>query len=404
VADLRRTALVLGAGAGVTGDGLFLTALAWSVLQATGSPPQLSLVLIVSAVVPLASAPLAGQLVDRPRGPDWVVGSETLAALVLLAAAGWLSLFRPGLPFFLLLAAVVPLFASLSGPALAVMLARLSEAGRVTGSMARAEVANRFGRVVGPLLGGVLVAVGDLRLACLANALSYLVSAAGWLVARGRLVEARVAVADGGPDGGFTAGARYLLAHPYARGLLSIALLANTAISSVTVTLPLLARGPLHAGSTAYGAMQSAFQVGMLVSAGMLSVRPPPDRILGNRRALGTSLTCLGAAFALLALSRTVPLAVGAVLLAGVALNVTALISDTRLVTEIPATVQGRVLGLMAGLSGALRPIGTLTGGVVAGVLGAAAATGIGAVGLVAIGGWYGLRGAGRDVGGRGGP
>jgi hypothetical protein len=29
VPDLRRTALVVGAGAGITGDGLFLTALAW---------------------------------------------------------------------------------------------------------------------------------------------------------------------------------------------------------------------------------------------------------------------------------------------------------------------------------------------------------------------------------------
>ncbi len=73
--DLRRTALVVGAGAGITGDGLFLTALAWSVLQATGSPQRLSLVLLVLSVVPLVTAPLAGQLVDRPRAPDYLVGA-----------------------------------------------------------------------------------------------------------------------------------------------------------------------------------------------------------------------------------------------------------------------------------------------------------------------------------------
>jgi MFS family permease len=404
VADLGRSALVVGAGAGITGDGLFLTALAWSVLEVTGSPQRLSLVLIVLTVVPLVVAPLAGQLVDRPRGPDWVVGSESLAALVLLAAAGWLSVHRPGLPMFLLLAVVVPVFASLSGPALPVMLARLARPGSVTGALARGDVAIRAGRVLGPLLGGVLVGVGDLRLACLANALSYVVSAGGWLVARSRLVGLAGDRSAAGPGGGFTAGARYLLAHPYARGLLSIAVLANTAISTVTVTLPLLARGPLHAGSGAYGLMQSAFQVGMLLASGALSVRPLPDRVLGNRRALGASIAALGSAFALLALSRTVPLAVGAALLSGIALSVTALISDTRLVTEIPAAVQGRVLGLMVGLSGALRPVGTLTGGVVAGVLGAAAATGVGAAGLVAIGTWYGLRGAGGDVGSAGGP
>jgi Major Facilitator Superfamily len=398
VPDLRRIALIVGAGAGITGDGLFLTALAWSVLEATGSPQRLSLVLLVLTVVPLVTAPLAGQLVDRPRAPDYLVGSEWLAALVLVGAAGWLSTIRPGLPFFLLVAAVVPAFASLSGPALPIMLARLSGPGRVTGSMAQAEVANRIGRVIGPLLGGALVAVGDFRLCCLANAASYVLSGLGWLVARGRL---RAAAPPPGQHGGrgFSAGAHYVLTHPYTRGLIAIALLANTAISAVNVTLPLLARGPLHAGAGAYGAMQSAFQVGMLLSAGVLSVRPLPDRLLANRRSLGGALAALGLAFGLLAASRTVPVAVAAVLLAGTALSVTALISDTRLVTEIPAAVQGRVIGLLIGLSGALRPAGTLTGGVVAGVFGAAAATGVGAAGLVTLGGWYALRNPGGGVG-----
>jgi hypothetical protein len=398
VADLRRTALVAGAGAGVAGDGLFLTALAWSVLQATGSPQRLSLVLLVPTVVPLAAAPLAGQLVDRPRGPDWLVASEWTAAAVLVAAAGWLSAYSPGLPFFLVLAAVVPLFASLSGPALAVMLARLSAPGTVSAAMARSEVATRLGRVAGPLLGGTLLAVGGLRLCCLVNALSYVVSGSAWLVARRRLRAVVPAVVEQAHRG-VTAGARYVLADPVVRGLVAMALLANASISAVTVTMPLLAAGPLHGGSGTYGLLQSTFQVGMLLSAGVLSVRHLPARILGDRRALGLSLAALGGTFGLLAVSRVVPMAVAASLLAGVALSVTALISDTRLVTDVPAAVQGRVLGLLAGLSGALRPAGTITGGIVSGVLGAAAATGVGAAGLAALGSWYAVRGSRRVAG-----
>jgi len=137
---------------------------------------------------------------------------------------------------------------------------------------------------------------------------------------------------------------------------------------------------------------------------GALSVRPLPDRVLANRRALGTSLAGLGVGFGLLAASRTVPFALGAVLLAGVALSLTAMISDTRLVTEIPAAVQGRVMGLLIGMAGALRPAGTLAGGVVAGALGAAAATGIGAAALAVLGGWYALRRpAGSPPGGHAG-
>ncbi len=403
VADLRRTALLIGAATGLTGDGIFLTALAWSVLQVTGSAPQLSLVLAVASVVPLAAAPLAGQLVDRPRGPDWLAGSELVAAGVLVGAAGWLSVADPGLPFFLLLAAVAPLFASLSGPGLAVMLARLSASGAVSGSMARYQVVSRCGRIAGPLLGGILVAVGGLRLCCLVDALSYLASGAAWLVVRHRLRAVAPAAYEEGHRG-FTAGARYVLADPGLRGLVTGALLANASISVVNVTLPLLARGPLHAGSAAYGAIQSAFQVGMLVAATALSVRPLPDRVLGDRRALGLSLVGMGGTFGLLAASRTVPLAVAATLLAGVALSVTSLISDTRLVTEVPAALQGRVMGLVAGLATGLRPAGTLTGGVIAGAVGAAAATGLGAAGLLGLGGWYAVRGSGGVAGRPGGP
>jgi MFS family permease len=398
VTDLRRTTLMVGAGAGIAGDGLFLTALAWSVLQVTGSPPQLSLVLGALTVVPLVAAPLAGPLVDHRRGPDWLAGSELTAAAVLLAAAGWLSLYHPGLPFFLAVAVVVPLFASLSGTGLTVMLARLSVPGSVSGAMARYQVASRAGRVAGPLLGGALIAVGDLRLCCLADALSYLVSGGAWLLARRSLL-ARAATRTGTARRGLTAGARYVAADPALRGLVAAALLANASISAVNVTLPLLAAGPLHAGPGTYGLLQSAFQVGMLLAATLLSVRPLPDRLLGDRRALGIALTALGASFGLLAASRVAPLAVAATLLAGIALSVTSLISDTRLVTEVPAALQGRVLGLVAGLAGALRPAGTLAGGVVAGVLGAAAATGLGAAVLAGLGGWYAVRAPGRVAG-----
>jgi MFS family permease len=386
---------MVGAGAGIAGDGLFLTALAWSVLQVTGSPPQLSLVLGTLTVVPLVAAPLAGQLVDRRRAPDWLAGSELTAAVVLLAAAALLSRYQPGLPFFLAVALAVPLFASLSGTGLAVMLARLSAPGTVAGTMARYQVASRAGRVAGPLLGGALVAVGDLRLCCLVDALSYVVSGGAWLLAR------RSLLAAAGPRQqsvrrGFTAGARYVAADRALRELVAGALLANASISAVNVTLPLLAAGPLHAGSGTYGLLQSAFQVGMLLAATVLSLRPLPDRLLGDRRALGTALAGLGASFGLLAASRVVPMAVAATLLAGIALSVTSLISDTRLVTEVPAALQGRVLGLVAGLAGALRPAGTLAGGVVAGLLGAAVATGAGALGLAGLGCWYVLRAPGR--------
>jgi hypothetical protein len=385
VAALIRGTLVAGSAAGQAGDGLFVTGLAWSVLEVTGSARQLSLVLAVLAVVPLVAAPLAGQLVDRPSGPSWLVASESAAAVLLVAAAG---VRDPGLPFFLLLAAVVPLFSSLSWPGLAVMIARLSPPGTVATAMARSQVAARTGRIAGPLLGGVLVGVGGLRLCCLANALSYALFAGAWLRAR----RALRAAGPAGRDRTRAGGLRHLAGDRRLRALVGLALAANGSIAAVTVTLPLLARGPLDAGAGAYGLLLAAFQGGMLVVATVLSVRALPERLVGDPRTLGVGLAVLGGCYGLLAASRSVPWAVLAVGAAGMALGLTSVVSDTRLVTEVPAEVRGRVLGLVMGLAGGLRPAGTLAGGLAAGLLGAAAATAAGGAALVALGGAYALR------------
>ncbi|CAA9285153.1 MAG: hypothetical protein AVDCRST_MAG41-3919, partial [uncultured Corynebacteriales bacterium] len=380
-----RGTLVLGAAFGQAGDGLFVTGLAWSVLEATGSARQLSLVLTVLTVVPLVAAPLAGHLIDRPGGPSWLVGSETAAAGLLLAAA---AVRDPGLLFFLVLAAAVPLFASLSGPGLAVMISRLSPPGTVATAMARSQVASRTGRIAGPLLGGVLVGAGGLRLCCLANALSYLLYAAAWLRAR----RALRAVGPVRGDRARAGGVRHLAGDRRLRGLVAVALVANGSIAAVTVTLPLLARGPLAAGAGTYGLLLAAFQGGMLAVATTLSVRALPERWVGDPRTLGMGLTALGGCYGLLAASRSVPLAVLAVAAAGAALGLTSVVSDTRLVTEVPSAVRGRVLGLVTGLAGALRPAGTLVGGLAAGLLGAPAAAAIGGAALVTLGVAYARR------------
>jgi hypothetical protein len=391
VPEVGRAALLTGAAAGVAGDELLVVGLAWSVLAVTGSPAQLSLVLGTLAAVPLVAAPLAGALIDRPRGPDWLVGSETTAAAALVAAAGWLTVRPADLPFFLALAVAVPLFSSLSRPALPVLLTRLGPAGTAARSLARAQVAVRLGRVAGPLLGGALVGTGDLRWCCLADALSYLVSAAGWAAARRALPAAAGPTRERGVRGGL----RYAVADRPLRALLAVALAANASIAAVTVLLPLLARGPLGAGAGTYGLLQAAFQVGVLATAVGLSVRALPDRLVGDRRALGTALVALGLCYAGLAASRAVPVAVVAAAAAGAALGVTSLISDTRLVVQVPVGLRGRVMGLATGLAGALRPAGALAGGLLAGLVGAPAAAGAAGLALVLLGVRVARRGPG---------
>lgn len=93
----------------------------------------------------------------------------------------------------------------------------------------------------------------------------------------------------------------------------------------------------------------------------------------------------------MMGLGPNVPVAVVAIALAGVWLSVTSLITDTKLITDVPADVQGRVLGMVSSLFGPLRPAGTFFGGAVAGAVGVVLATVGGGVVLAVAGAYYQL-------------
>ena len=390
-----RWLVLSGAGVSVVGDGILLTGLAWSVIVVTGSAVQLSVVLAAISITLLAIAPFSGQILDLRRGPSYLACSESLAGVTLLGAAGLLTVIRPSLIFFLLLGCSVSLFSSLSGPGLPIMVARLSSEEQRPNAISRAQVAVRAGRICGPLVGGVLVATGDFRFCCVADAASYLISAGCWFLSRRLLFRP-----DSGPRGTgdspgrlsrLTAGLRFVTGDPYLRGLILVALVANSSLSFVTVTVPLLVKDSLHEGSAAYGFMQASFQAGLLVSSAVLAVSKLPARLAGGRGKLGLSLTALGASFALMGLARNIVLAAVAILVAGVCLSLTSVISDTKLVTDVPPELQGRVFGVVGSLFGALRPAGSLLGGGVAAVLGVTPATAIAGAALALTGGAYQL-------------
>lgn len=108
------------------------------------------------------------------------------------------------------------------------------------------------------------------------------------------------------------------MAGHYLRGLILVALVANTSITFATVTVPLLVYGPLGGGSGTYGLMQATFQGGILLSSIVFSLRPLPATMMAGRRGLGLSLLGLGLSFALMGLSPTIPLAVASILVAGI--------------------------------------------------------------------------------------
>jgi predicted MFS family arabinose efflux permease len=219
--------LALARAISVTGSNAAAIALSYEVFRQTGSPLWLSASLFFTLGVTGLLAPLAGVLVDRTSRKALLIASDAAGASCWLALA---FVHRPvvliGLGF---LASVAELpFVPASGAAVPNLV---DDEPDLAWANARLSVANNVGHLLGPSLGGLLVAAGGASLVFLLNALSFLASAG--LVARvqGAFAAGQDAAAV---EPGAGAGFRQLLRNPV---VLRIAVASTVLYLAVDMTL-----------------------------------------------------------------------------------------------------------------------------------------------------------------------
>jgi MFS family permease len=239
-----------------------------------------------------------------------------------------------------------------------------------------------LGRVVGPALAGVVIALGSYGLAFALNAVSFLAVVVAVLFVR---VPPPPQREEGGIAARIRAGARAARGEPGCRAAIVmiaiVALLASPFIALVPAVADRLVEGDDALGA-ATGALTTAQGVGAVLGA--LCIVPLADRI-GLRRLLVADLVLCPLALAVYGVTPNVVSAVVALTLVG-ALYI-GLLSGLSTVVQLraPEAYRGRVLSLYMVALGVLYPIGALVQGAVADVVGLPATTAGFALALVVV-------------------
>jgi hypothetical protein len=152
------------------------------------------------------------------------------------------------------------------------------------------------------------------------------------------------------------------------------------------VAVPLVARFVLHRQATGFGDLMAVLGAGSLVAsiAVTRNQRASELRLVIGGIALGATLVALG-------LSRSYPLSLVILGLAGIAGVVTSITANTRLQLLTPNRLRGRIMGIYVLLMGGTTPVGSFLLGEIAGHFGTGTAlVAFGAVtaagvGLVAV-------------------
>jgi len=245
--------------------------------------------------------------------------------------------------------------------------------------------------VLGPSLGGIVIATSGVGWAYVANAISFLFVAAALLLMRGvsgRPIKDETATAASRDDVSLHAameGLRFVFRSPLIRSTMLLDFFA-TFFSSAMALLPIFAQDILAVGASGYGWLYAAPAAGALImSAAMI---PLTERI--NRRGMWLiwAVAVFGLATVMFGLSRSFWLTFICLGMVGASDTVSMIIRNIVRQLETPDRLRGRMTGVNMVFFMGGPQLGELEAGAVANWLGATVSVVSGGVGCLIATGW----------------
>ena len=360
---------------------------AWQVYDLTRDPLALAYVGLAQFLPMLCLLLPAGDLIDRFNrkailASSWAVGAVCSGAL------WWLSgLTTARVAGVTGIYAVLVLFGcsrAFSGPALQSLLPQVVPREQLAAAIAANSMLMRAASIGGPLLGGVLYALGGGRLT---YALCFVCFGLGTvLLSRVVTLQARnAAAATGTMWERFGVGIRFIRSRPIILGTISLDLFA-VLLGGVVALLPIYASEVLHVGPAGLGALRSALAVGEVGAGLYLSMRPF-NRKVG--RTMFVAVAVFGLANLLFAVSTWFWLSFAALLVAGAADMVSVYIRGALVQFSTPDHMRGRVNAVNMLFIGSSNELGEFRAGTSAAWLGVVPAAVLGGLcTLGVVGGW----------------
>lgn len=366
----------------MSGTWMQSVAQAWLVLQLTGSGTALGLVVAAQFLPTLIGGPWGGVIADRFDKRRLLLATQSAAGLLALALGILTITGAVQLWMVFLLAAGLGVVTALDNPSRQTFVMEMVGSADIANAVTLNSVVVNAARVIGPAIGGILIAKVGVGACFLFNSASFL--AVLVVLALMRTDELHPSVRATKGPGQLREGFRYVRSTVGLRVPLVMMAVIGTLTYEFTVTLPLLSEFTFGAGSGGFAAMTTLMGAGAVLGGLVTASFGPPTPRRLSAAALVFGLVVLGVAVA-----PTLGIALVLMPILGAAsVSVIALSNATLQLTAAPE-LRGRVMALFSVAFLGSTPIGGPIVGFVgehggprlALALGAAAALGAGAFG-----------------------
>ncbi len=372
--------VTIGAFVVILGTRIQAVAILWEVYQRTGKYGSLGLIGLVQALPMMLLVLPAGHLadhVDRVRIKRWSLAGATCTSLAL----GGFSLLEGGVGWMYLLLGLDAAVLTLGRPAGQAMLPRLVSRADFANAMMWRSSTFQMAAVLGPALGGLVVAWRVPAAYFISAATSVLMLI---LLGRIRLRPLEVTESAARPAPGWQALAEavgFLRREPVVLSAVSLDMFA-VLLGGAVYLLPVYATDILGVGPRGYGALTAAPALGALAMGVYLAHRRPMRRA---GLALLGAVAGFGAATIVFGLSRNIWLSLVCLALTGLFDNVSVVVRHTLIQLRTPDTMRGRVSALNSVFIGASNELGGMESGLVAAWFGPVVSVVSGGVGTLLV-------------------
>lgn len=371
----------VGQGISVIGTWLQNTGQAWLVLKLTNSPLKLGILTSVQYLPSLLLSLFIGPIIDRYPKRSILLWTQSLFAFFAALLAFIVFSGREQYWHVLAIAALTGLVTAVDWPARQSFVSeQVEDKDAVVNAIALNSTIFNIARVIGPAIGGALIAIVGIPWTFALNAISYLaVIASLWAMRSGRVA---YAPKSGHYRSDIREGLAYIKKRKSIGLLLAIVGVITTFLLNFNILIPSYAKLTLGLGADRYGILMSTMGVGamlagILMALGGRALQPKPGFIFGAGFILSIAMILIG-------LQRN--FIISAILLAacGFGMSSFATMCNTSVQIQSSSAMRGRVMAAYNLVFVGSTPFGSLYTGQISDMLGSDAGFLIsGAIGLL---------------------
>lgn len=256
----------------IFGSSIYNFALGLYVLQITGSALNFAITLILGTIPMIVMNPFAGVIADRVDKKKLVVCMDLLSGCLLITVYIVSSYY--GLNLFIIYTTTFLMtgFTTFFGIGLEAAKPNIVSKERLMSLNSISKIIDSISLILGPMLGGIVFAVFDMKIFIIINGISFILSAISILFINFKLCEQNIneecSIREIHFIKDIKEGCSYLMKRESLKNTFRILISLNFFLGfAVTVPLPYIINTVLNLSSKQFGLIQGTFPIGMIVGA-----------------------------------------------------------------------------------------------------------------------------------------